>query len=104
MEQRSRKQYDAEFKRQSLELWRSSGRTARSIERELGLYQHALRTWKKELEFDPKDAFPGAGHLKPTDDELRRLQRENAILREERDILKKAMAVFTRPSQAGMSL
>jgi transposase len=104
MEQRSRKRYDAEFKRQSLELWRRSGRSASSIEQELGLYQHALRTWQKELESDPKDAFPGTGHLKPADDELRRLQRENAVLREERDILKKAMAVFTRPPQTGMSL
>ena len=39
---------------------------------------------------------PGTGHLKPEDEEMRRLQRENAILREERDILKKALAIFSK--------
>jgi transposase len=45
---------------------------------------------------DPDHAFPGKGKLKPEDEELRKLRRENEILKEERDILKKALAVFSR--------
>jgi len=43
----------------------------------------------KAFEQDPVNAFPRTGHLKPEGEEMRRLQRENAILKEERDILKK---------------
>ena len=42
-------------------------------------------------------AFPGHGHLPEPEAELRRLQRENAVLRQERDILKKAIAIFSEP-------
>jgi transposase len=64
------------------------------MEKELGLYQGALRHWREEVKADPANAFPGTGHLKPYEEENRRLLRENAILREERDILKKAAAIF----------
>ena len=101
MEQGTRKRYDKDFKRQAVELWQSSGRTAKSIEHELGLYQHALRFWRDEMESDPQGAFPGSGHLKLEDEELRRLRRENEILRQERDILKKAAAIFLKPPQTG---
>lgn len=91
----SRKKYDATFKREAVQLAASSGKKDRIIERELGLYQGAIRHWREELASDPKHAFPGIGHLKPLDDERRQLTRENAILREERDILKKAIAIFS---------
>lgn len=91
----SRKKYDASFKREAVQLASTSGKTDRVIERDLGLYQGAIRHWREELEADPKSAFPGTGFLKPQDDEHRRLLRENAILREERDILKKAIAIFS---------
>jgi transposase len=91
-----RKKYDATFKREAVQLATSLGKTDRTIERELGLYQGAIRHWREELEADPKNAFPGTGFLKPQAEELRLLLRENAILREERDILKKAIAIFSK--------
>ena len=91
-----RKKYDAAFKREAVQLAASSGKTDRVIERELGLYQGAIQHWREELETDPKNAFPGTGFLKPQEEEHRRLLRENAILREERDILKKAIAIFSK--------
>ena len=91
-----RKKYDATFKREAVQLAASSGKTDRAIERELGLYQGAIRHWREELEADPKNAFPGTGHLKPLEDENRHLHRELAIAREERDILKKAIAIFSK--------
>jgi transposase len=43
-----------------------------------------------------EQAFPGKGHLKPPEEEIRRLQRENEDLREEKEILKKALAIFSK--------
>ncbi len=92
----SKKRYDAEFKRETVRLADDSDKGDSTIERELGLYQGAIRTWRKALRSDPVDAFPGTGHMKPAEDEVRSLRRELEEVRQERDILKKAMAIFTR--------
>ena len=52
-----------------------------------------------KLEEDQRQAFPGQGHLKPDEEEMRRLRRELERVREERDILKKALAIFSVPSR-----
>ena len=59
--------------------------------------ENLLRTWKKAFEERGNDAFPGHGNLPPADDELRRLRAENARLKAERDLLKKAAAYFANP-------
>jgi transposase len=92
----SKKRYDAEFKRETVRLANDSDKGDSTIERELGLYQGAIRTWRKALRSDSVDAFPGTGHMKPAEEELRSLRRELEEVRQERDILKKAMAIFTR--------
>ena len=94
------KRYDAEFKRESVRLADTSGKTDRQIERDLGLYQGAILRWRDELEADPIDAFPGTGHQKPLEEEVRRLLRELDIAREERDILKKVVAIFSKTPKA----
>jgi transposase len=99
-----RKKFDASFKREAVRLSESSGKRDRTLEKELGLYQGALRHWREELKADSEHAFPGTGHLKPLEEETRRLQRENAILREERDILKKAVAIFSKRPKTSISL
>ena len=104
MEQKKRKKYDRDFRRQAVQLAESSDRTDRAVENELGLYQGAIRHWRIELAADPNNAFPGIGRLKPVDEEMRRLRRELDIVRKERDILKKAMAIFSRPRKAGTGL
>jgi transposase len=101
MSKRPRKIYDAEFKRRAVELASAPGTTDTRIERDLGLYQGAIRHWRAELNEDPAQAFPGKGKLRPVDEELRRLRRENEILRQERDILKKAVAIFSVPPKTG---
>jgi len=52
--------------------------------------------WVSEYRQDGSAAFPGKGHLKPEDAEMRRLKRENEELREENEILKKAAAIFAK--------
>lgn len=91
-----RRKFDRTFKRESVRLADTSGKNDRTIERELGIYQGSLRHWREELKADPDHAFSGTGHLKPLEEENRRLRRENAILREERDILKEATAIFSQ--------
>jgi transposase len=93
----TRKKFDREFKLEAIRLADKAGAVAHRVERDLGLYHGAIRHWRDELEADPQHAFPGKGHLKPLEDENRRLERENRDLREERDILKKAMAIFSSP-------
>ncbi len=89
------KRYDKEFKFEAVRLALEPGNTQAGIERDLGISQGIISRWKRELGKDGKHAFPGKGHLKPVDDKFRRLKRENERLRRERDILKKAVAIFS---------
>jgi transposase len=73
-----------------------SDRSLASIARDLGIHPNVLYKWRDQFLSDGAHAFPGKGKLKPEDEELRKLRRENENLKEERDILKKALAVFSR--------
>ena len=63
---------------------------------ELDIPPNLLHQWKRKLMAEGNDAFIGKGNLKPEDAELRRLQRELEEVKEERDILKKALGVFSK--------
>jgi transposase len=89
------KSYDKEFKMEAVRLALEPGNIQAGIERDLGIGQGVISRWRRELETDRKQAFPGKGHLTPQDEELRCLKRENDRLRRERDILKKAVAIFS---------
>ncbi|MCP3895728.1 MAG: transposase [Bacteroides sp.] len=70
------------------------GYSTAEASRNLGVEYSVLRRWKQQLAKDPQNAFPGKGKLKAPDEELRRLQRELDRVKQERDILKKALAYF----------
>ena len=89
------RKYDLEFKVEAIRMAAEPGVTNAQVERRLGIGQGVLTRWKRQLREDGKQAFPGKGHLKPEDAEMRRLKRENERLRRERDILKKAVAIFS---------
>ena len=89
------KSYDKEFKIEAVRLALEPGNTQAGIERDLGIGQGIISRWKRQLANEGKHAFPGKGYLKPEDENLRRLKRENERLRRERDILKKAVAIFS---------
>ena len=89
------KRYDKEFKIEAVRLASEPGNTQAGIERDLGIGQGIISRWKRQLLRDGEDAFPGKGRIKPQDEQLRRLKRENERLRRERDILKKAVAIFS---------
>ena len=96
---KSRRTYSREFKLEAVRLAETSGKSMSQIERDLGIGEGNLWRWKREFAADGEDAFPGHGRLTPEQEELRRLKRENEILRQERDILKKAIAIFSERKQ-----
>lgn len=96
---KTRRIYTREFKREAIRLSETSGKSDAQIERDLGISTGCLYRWKKKFAEDGKHAFPGHGRLTPEQEHVRQLERENKILRQERDILKKAMAIFSQPSK-----
>jgi transposase len=92
----SRRYYDREFKREAVRLSHEKERTVAGVARDLGINENMLWRWRREFSDSPGEAFPGTGHGSPEAEELRRLRRELADVTEERDILKKALAVFSR--------
>ena len=91
-----RRKYDRQFKIEAIRLVTEDGRKATEVARNLGIHVNLIYLWKKQLAEDPKEAFPGLGNLKSSDAELRKLQRELADVKEERYILKKALAIFSK--------
>ncbi len=94
-----KKSYSREFKLETLQLLKSSGKTKADLERELGLYPGQIHLWEKAFnrkEHDVEQAFPGTGHQSDAEAEVHRLKRELEIVRQERDILKKAIAIFSK--------
>ena len=96
MSKGKRRTFDQEFKLEAIRLVTENGRKVPEVARNLGIHPNSLYKWKREYLEDKQNAFPGKGNLRPEDEELRRLRRENADLREERDILKKAVAFFAK--------
>lgn len=89
MEKQRRRIYSREFKQEAVRLVGESGQSLASVARDLGIDQNSLRKWKRAEEQHGEQAFPGTG--KSHDEELAQLRREVALLRQERDILKKAI-------------
>ena len=90
-----RSEYSKEFKIEAVRMVIDGNRRISEVAKELGVRANLLGTWKKRYESGKIDSFPGKGRLSPEDEELRRLKRENERLRMERDILKKAIAIFS---------
>ena len=94
-----RRSFSKEFKLEAVRLIIDEGRSISQVARDLEIRDTILGRWKQEYEKDQLNAFPGKGQLKSSeDDELRRLRHENKRLRMERDILKKAAAIFSKDS------
>ena len=92
---RSRRSFSPEFKKEAVRLMIEEGQSLGSVSRDLELDPKMLRRWRRELEQEGTDAFPGKGHQRADLEELRRLQREVERLKMEREILKKALTIFS---------
>ena len=97
MENGARKRYTQEFKLEAVRMLEAGEKSGHQIEEDLGIGSGQVYKWRKELVSHGRQAFPGNGN--PRDEELVRLRKECANLREERDILRKAVAIFSKPSR-----
>lgn len=89
--------YPAEFRRQMIDLARG-GRSARSLGKEFGVSDQAIRNWLRQADLDEGRREDGLTTVERN--ELQRLRRENHQLKEEREILKKAAAWFARETKS----
>ncbi|GIV60346.1 MAG: transposase [Rhodothermaceae bacterium] len=90
----SRRTYSRQFKIEAVRLVTEEGLSKKQAARDLGVDPASIRLWIKQYAQDPAGAFPGKGHRR--DEELHQLRRELKQLRMERDILKKAIGIFSQ--------
>ncbi len=103
MEPNQRRKYDSEFKAEAVKLV-LKGRSINEIASDLGINSGMLARWKREYLEHNNHAFPGHGNLKPEDERIRQLERTLRDVTEERDILKKALAIFSKPTKRNTNL
>jgi transposase len=94
----TRRTFTREYKLSAVKLVTEQGRSFSEAARSLGIAAELLRRWKAAFEADGAEAFPGHGNRPPAEEEVRRLKAEVVRLKAERDILKKATALFARES------
>ena len=97
---KTRRTYSREFKLEAFRLAEDlSGKSLVPDPFNSGIGNGNLWRWRRKLAAHGEDAFPGHGRQSPEQERIRQLERENEILRQERDILKKAVAIFSHPSK-----
>lgn len=95
MKRKPYKTYSREFKLEALRLAAAGDKPATQIARELGIRVNQLGKWKTQLEREAVTGAP-AKRGRPVDDDVAQLRRENARLKEENALLKKAAIYFAR--------
>ena len=95
-EKKGRRTFDKEFKKEVVSLVTKKGRMVSEVARDLDIHPNVIHRWKREYLEDIADAFPGKGYMKPEEEELRKLKKRLVDVTEERDILKKALAIFSQ--------
>lgn len=89
-----RRSYTEEFKREAVRLMETSGKPIAELARDLGINDNNLYRWRGSYGSQAQDSSNGSAAEREA--ELKRLRRENEVLRQERDILKKAMSIVSR--------
>ena len=92
---RTRRKFSDEFKRDAVEIVRSSGKPIAEVARELGIYDSSLGSWVRQDEINRGEREGLSSNDKGR---LSELERENARLRMERELLKRAVAFWVRES------
>ena len=90
---RVRRTFTPQFKKDAVAMVRR-GKTLTEVASSLGIARSLLQYWKRQLDGEREDPFPGQGKPRPETEELRELRKQLADVTEERDILKKALAYF----------
>ena len=90
-----RKRYDQDFKLNTIQLIMGGNTSLAAVSRDLGVSKSTLHDWLKEYRTNKDKAFTKSESSSSQNEDIRRLRRENEILRQERDILKKALGIFS---------
>lgn len=101
MSVQQRRTYDPDFKRNAVKLAEEPGRTVADVAENLGISKDLLYRWRRAQRINKGLAFPGNGReaLTPEQQKIRELEKRLKNVEMERDILKKAMAIFSRASK-----
>ena len=94
------KRFDKAFKVQAVKMVTEEGQKASEVARSLGIHANVLYNWKRRYSQDGNKAFVGKGHLT----EMSALRKELRETQMERDILKKAVGIFSKEGQNGLGL
>ena len=92
---KTRRKFDASFKREAVALWQNSDKSAQEIATQLGIREGQLYEWKKSVM-----PAPAQGDLQAENAALRK---ENALLRQQRDILKKTLGIVSEPLKSAIN-
>ena len=92
-----KKRFDKDFKISAVRMITEEGHKTAEVARSLGVHQNQLYNWKRKFSDQGNKAFPGKGHLT----ELAALRRQLKDVETERDILKKAVGIFSKPTENG---
>ena len=92
----TRRKFGREFKVEAVRMIDEHGLSVKEVARELDFHPNMLRKWKQQLAAEDQQAFPGIGKLSAEQQELSRLRQENPRLRMERDISRRATAIFAK--------
>ena len=102
MKQNSRRHFDREFKHNALRMILDEGVPLEEIARKLDIHRNILHRWKTDFLNTPDNAFPGKGNRsKSVEEENQKLRNRLRDTEEERDVLKKALSIFSRPKNDG---
>ena len=95
-EKRTRRSFDKDFKLSAVKMIIDGREPLRKVAGDLGISENTLHNWKKAYLKNKEQSFPGKGYQTSEEAEITRLRKENAILKEQRDILKKAVTFFSQ--------
>ena len=98
---KTRRKFNKQFKIDSVQLLQNSEKSVFDIATDLGINPNTLWRWKREYSETKEKSFPGNGRAR--DEEIKQLKKENAELKLERDILKKAMVIFSQPERRNIN-
>lgn len=93
---KEQRKYDREFKINTVKLYREGKKTLEELGKDLGIPKTTLFGWVKEFKEHGEESYPGKGKLLPCNEEVYRLKKQLAEVTMERDILKKAAAIFLK--------
>ena len=96
---KKRRRYTPEFKEEIVKLITELGKSVAEVSRDTEIHEGVIRRWVKTYTAEGTEGFPGNGRLRPEDAQYKALQKELYDLREENAILKKAVAIFTKPTK-----